>query len=81
MAMRELVTGGTACAVPGTSSSSNPLSALANAFIGSSSKTQEKLQEIPAATTSSDNNFHMGTEEPLAVLPGSELDHLLQPNA
>ena len=40
MAMRELVTGGAACAVPGASSSSNPLGALANAIIGSSSKTQ-----------------------------------------
>lgn len=40
MAMRELVTGGAACAVPGSSSSSNPIGALANALIGSSSKTQ-----------------------------------------
>jgi len=39
MAMRELVTGAAACAVPGSSSSSsNPLGALANALIGSSSK-------------------------------------------
>ena len=38
--MRELVSGGAACAVPGSSSSSNPLGALANALIGSSSKTQ-----------------------------------------
>lgn len=40
MAMRDLVSGGAACAVPGSSSSSNPLGALANALIGSSSKTQ-----------------------------------------
>ena len=41
MAMRELVTGGAACAVPGSSSSSaNPLGALSNALVGSSSKTQ-----------------------------------------
>lgn len=40
MAMRELVTGGAACAVPGSASSSNPLGALANALVGSSSKTQ-----------------------------------------
>ena len=40
--MRELVTGGDACAVPGSSSSSssNPLGAFANALIGSSSKTK-----------------------------------------
>lgn len=42
--MRELVTGGAACAVPGSSSSSsNPLGALANALIGSSSKTKVPL--------------------------------------
>lgn len=40
MAMRDLVTGGAACTVPGSSSSSNPLGALANALVGSSSKTQ-----------------------------------------
>lgn len=43
MAMRDLVTGGAACAVPGSSSSSNPFGALANAMIGSSSKTQVTL--------------------------------------
>lgn len=36
--MRDLVTGGTVCAVRGfSSSSSNPLAALANTLIGSSS--------------------------------------------
>ena len=41
MDMRDLVTGGAACAVPGSSSSSsNPLAALANTLIGSSSKIQ-----------------------------------------
>lgn len=40
MAMRDLVSGGAACTVPGSSSSSNPLGALANALVGSSSKTQ-----------------------------------------
>lgn len=43
MAMREVVTGGAACAVPGSSSSSNPLGALANALLGSSSKTKVNL--------------------------------------
>lgn len=38
--MRDLVNGGAACAVPGSSSSSNPLGALTNALLGSSSKTQ-----------------------------------------
>lgn len=44
MAMRDLVSGGASCAEPGSSSSSlNPLGALANVLIGSSSKTQVSL--------------------------------------
>ncbi|XP_052201963.1 uncharacterized protein LOC127807847 isoform X2 [Diospyros lotus] len=42
MAMHKLVTGGSACAVPGSSSSSNPLSTLDNALIGSSKNQVEK---------------------------------------
>ncbi|KAL6999002.1 Peroxisomal membrane signal receptor PTS1 [Sarracenia purpurea var. burkii] len=76
MAMRDLVTGGAACAVPGSSSSPNPLGALANALIGSSSKTQERLKEIPTpATTTSHGNFFSGNDEQLTTLPGSEFDH------
>ncbi|KAL6557271.1 hypothetical protein OROMI_017621 [Orobanche minor] len=45
MAMWELVSGGAACAVPGSTSPSNPLDALANALIGSSSKTQKKASK------------------------------------
>ncbi|PHU04101.1 Peroxisome biogenesis protein 5 [Capsicum chinense] len=79
MAMRDLVTGAPSCGEP--SSSSNPLGALANALIGSSSKTQERLKEIPASvSTSSNGNFLAGVEEPLATLPGSEFEHPLQPN-
>ncbi|EOY11822.1 Peroxin 5 isoform 7 [Theobroma cacao] len=81
MSMRELVTGGAACAVSGSSSSSsNPLGALANALIGSSSKTQERLKEIPnAAAATSHTQFY---DDPVAALPGSELDHpFLQSNA
>ncbi|KAL8469526.1 hypothetical protein ACS0TY_032392 [Phlomoides rotata] len=82
MAMRDLVNGGAACAVPGSSSSSNPLGALANALIGSSSKTQERLREIPTATaTTPDGNLYAAAEEPFAALPGSELEHKLHPNA
>ncbi|XP_075487135.1 peroxisome biogenesis protein 5-like [Primulina tabacum] len=82
MAMRELVTGGAACAVPGSSSSSNPFGALANVLVGSSSKTQERLREIPtSATTVPDGNLYGGVGEPLAALPGSELEHTLHPNA
>lgn len=54
MAMRDLVTGGAACAVPGSSSSSNPFGALANAMIGSSSKTQVTL---PLSLSLSPSNY------------------------
>lgn len=40
--------GGGGCAVPGTSSSANPLGGLAETLFGSASKTQERLQELPA---------------------------------
>ncbi|KAJ9173905.1 hypothetical protein P3X46_016995 [Hevea brasiliensis] len=74
MAMRDLVAGGAACAVPG-SSSSNPLGALANTLLGSSSKTQERLKEIPIATaTSSENRFFQDVEDPLRALPGAEFE-------
>lgn len=80
MAMRELVTGGAACAVPGSSSSSNPLGTLANALIGSSSKTQERLQEIPTSTpVTSEPNFYGETGSHLGALPGSEFDQSLPP--
>ncbi|XP_071701897.1 peroxisome biogenesis protein 5-like [Rutidosis leptorrhynchoides] len=75
MAMRELVTGGANC---NPSSSSNPLGALANALIGSSSQ-KERLQEIPTSTlNTSGNNLYSGAGEPLSALPGSELEHPLQ---
>ncbi|CAN1354027.1 Peroxisome biogenesis protein 5 [Linum perenne] len=80
MAMRELVSGGAACAVPGSSSSSNPLGALANALIGSSSKTQERLKEIPTSTsTGSDNRFYQQPDDPLRELPGTEIDGQFAP--
>lgn len=73
--MRELVTGGAACAVPGSSSSANPLGALANALIGSSSKTQERLKEIPtSSTTPADQPGFYEVGQPLP-LPGAEFDH------
>ncbi|CAN6841712.1 unnamed protein product [Brassica oleracea] len=72
MAMRDLVNGGAACAIPGSSfSSSNPLGALTNALLGSSSKTQERLKEIPNATPSGPGpQFYSEYRS----LPGSELD-------
>ncbi|KAE8723583.1 Peroxisome bioproteinsis protein 5 [Hibiscus syriacus] len=85
MSMRELVTGGTACAVPGSSSSSssNPLGALANALIGSSSKNQGVLKEIPNNSAAAPHSqFYSHTGDPVAALPGSELDRpFLQSNA
>lgn len=61
MALRDLVLGGGGCAVPGTSSSANPLGGLAESLFGSASKTQERLQELPALP---------GLEEPLTSGPG-----------
>ncbi|KAE9598347.1 putative tetratricopeptide-like helical domain, peroxisomal targeting signal 1 receptor family [Lupinus albus] len=73
MAMRDLVLGSTSCPDPSASSSSNnPLGALANALIGSSSKTQERLKEIPTSTpTGPALQFY---SQPSNQLPGSELD-------
>ncbi|KAF8099138.1 hypothetical protein N665_0251s0059 [Sinapis alba] len=84
MAMRDLVNGGAACAVPGSSSSSsNPLGALTNALLGSSSKTQERLREIPNATRSGPPGPQFYSQDQrLSSLPGSELDQpVLQPGA
>ncbi|XP_061959808.1 peroxisome biogenesis protein 5-like isoform X2 [Populus nigra] len=79
MAMRELVTGAAACAVPGSSSSSsNPLGALANALIGSSSKPLEGLKEIPTSTTTATEHplYQDATaEDRLRGLPGADFDH------
>ncbi|KAL9230623.1 hypothetical protein vseg_005951 [Gypsophila vaccaria] len=80
MAMRDLVNGGAAC---DPSSSSNPLGALASTLLGSSSKTQERLKEIPTATSSgTSNQFHSSSNGQLTALPGSESDYQLnlQPN-
>uniref|UniRef100_A0A7N0TDR3 Peroxin-5 n=1 Tax=Kalanchoe fedtschenkoi TaxID=63787 RepID=A0A7N0TDR3_KALFE len=81
MAMRDLVTGGAACAVPGATSSSNPLGALANALVGSSSKTQERLKEIPTTPGTSGSVFPDFGQQ--VGLPGSELDQqqFLPPSA
>ncbi|XP_061375213.1 peroxisome biogenesis protein 5 [Gastrolobium bilobum] len=75
MAMRDLITGSTACPDPSSSSSStNPLNALANALIGSYSiKTQERLQEIPTSTPTGPPFQQFYSETP-SQLPGSELD-------
>nr|KYP49945.1 Peroxisomal targeting signal 1 receptor [Cajanus cajan] len=72
MAMRDLVSGSAACGDSSSSSSAaNPLASLANALIGSSSKTQERLKEIPTSTpTDPASQFY----SPANYLPGSELD-------
>jgi hypothetical protein len=46
MALRDLVMGGSGCAVPGSdgSSSSNPLGGLADSILGSASKSQARCQ-------------------------------------
>ncbi|THU59910.1 hypothetical protein C4D60_Mb07t07010 [Musa balbisiana] len=73
MAMRDLVTGGAACAVPGTAaSSSNPFGALANAILGSSSKTQE-LKGLPGSAVNVPGpSSDFRTEAPLTTIPGLE---------
>ncbi|WOL12344.1 hypothetical protein Cni_G21110 [Canna indica] len=72
MAMRDLVTGGAACAVPGTASSSNPLGAFANAILGSSSKAQE-IKGLPGAAVNVPGpSSDFRTEAPLTTLPGLE---------
>lgn len=81
MVLRDLVMGGGGCAVPGTSSSANPLGGLAESLFGSASKTQERLQELPALP---------GLEEPSTSelvpshsLPGLEYEQQIvqHPNA
>ncbi|XP_057831950.1 peroxisome biogenesis protein 5 [Cryptomeria japonica] len=75
MAMRDLITGGAACAVPGApSSSSNPLGALADSILGTSSK-QERLKELPALPGLGPSaSSELGFDRPLTSLPGSEYD-------
>ncbi|XP_042497602.1 peroxisome biogenesis protein 5-like [Macadamia integrifolia] len=76
MAMRELVTGGGACVVPGSSSSSNPLGAFANTLLGSSSKNQERVKELPGTTlTGPETSLYSGSNDRVATLPGSEYDY------
>lgn len=75
MAMRDLVTGGPSC---GPSSASNPIGALANALVGSSSKTQERLKEIPTTSRSvSSSHLYSNSDGQLTTLPGSESDYHL----
>ncbi|XP_028794410.1 peroxisome biogenesis protein 5-like isoform X1 [Neltuma alba] len=76
MAMRDLVTGSTSCPDPSSSSSaSNPLGGLATALLGTSSKTQERLKEIPATTpTNSGLQFYSEARQNLNELPGLESD-------
>lgn len=76
MAMRELVTGGAACAVPGSSTSSNPIGALASTILGSSSKTQERIRELPGGTTATATAPATGFE--LSSLPGSGSEYYEQ---
>nr|ACU16330.1 unknown [Glycine max] len=73
MAMRDLVSGAAACG-DSSSSSSNPLASLANALIGSSSKTQERLKEIPTSTPTDPASQFYSTALPANQLPGSEFD-------
>ncbi|ONM02724.1 Peroxisome biogenesis protein 5 [Zea mays] len=69
MALRHLVTGQNNC-VPDGASSSNPLNALANAFLGQSSKAQS-IKELPGSVNvPSTSDFSVSA--PLSNIPGSE---------
>ncbi|XP_024394848.1 peroxisome biogenesis protein 5 isoform X2 [Physcomitrium patens] len=76
MAFRDLVMGGAGCAVPGQdgASSSNPLGGLADSIIGSASKTQERIREMPGLAGASQAGPQFGRNGPLTSLPGSEFN-------
>ncbi|XP_068642693.1 peroxisome biogenesis protein 5-like [Aristolochia californica] len=75
MAMRDLVTGGAACSVPGASSSSNPLGTFANSVLGSASKTQGVFRELPVVGPSlHDSTSDFRPIDPLTNIPGSEAE-------
>ncbi|XP_078437572.1 peroxin 5 [Wolffia australiana] len=75
MAMRDLIAGGAACAVPGSSSSSNPLGALANKLLGSSSKAQE-LAGLPGTSMNVPSSSQaFGPQAPMSMIPGSEFEN------
>ncbi|KAJ7558857.1 hypothetical protein O6H91_04G058900 [Diphasiastrum complanatum] len=80
MALRDLVMGGAGCAVPDSNgaagaSSSNPLGGFASSLLGSSSKTQERLRELPALP--GPGQLSSAEYGPLTSLPGSEYDQEL----
>ncbi|KAL2607658.1 hypothetical protein R1flu_026231 [Riccia fluitans] len=73
MAMRDLVMGGAACAVPGSdgaSSSANPLGGLADSLLGGASKTQERIRELPGLAGPGQSAELGG--RPYTSLPGTE---------
>ncbi|KAK8946178.1 Peroxisome biogenesis protein 5 [Platanthera guangdongensis] len=81
MAMRDLVTGGAACAVPGSSSSSNPFGALANAILGSTMKAQD-LKGLPESrVTVPTASLDLRPEDQFATIPGSEYENQLYQHA
>ncbi|PKA50492.1 Peroxisome biogenesis protein 5 [Apostasia shenzhenica] len=83
MAMRELISGGAACAVEGSSSSSNPFGALANAILGSSMKAQD-LKGLPESQVTVPNaSSGVRSDTQLTTIPGSEYESQLyqQPDA
>ncbi|XP_021320776.1 peroxisome biogenesis protein 5 isoform X2 [Sorghum bicolor] len=69
MALRHLVTGQNNC-TPDGASSSNPLNALANAFLGQSSKAQS-IKELPGSV-SVPSTSDFSTPAPISNIPGAE---------
>lgn len=77
MAFRDLVMGGGGCAVPGNSSSSNPLGGLADSLLGSASKTQERLKELPALPGLEESSSNeVANSGAFTSLPGSEYEQV-----
>ncbi|XBH92794.1 hypothetical protein VPH35_083851 [Triticum aestivum] len=70
MSMRYLVAGRAGCAAAGSSSSANPLSALADAVLGSS-KSEQQRKELSGSAVRGKASFD-SMPVPLSTLPGSE---------
>ncbi|KAF7073081.1 hypothetical protein CFC21_078126 [Triticum aestivum] len=70
MSMRDLVAGRAGCAAAGSSSSANPLTALADAVLGSS-KSEQQIKELSGSAVRGKASFD-SMPIPLSTLPGSE---------
>eukprot|EP00897_Mesotaenium_endlicherianum_P001423 jgi/Mesen1/1308/ME000013S00808 len=75
MAFRDLVMGAGGCSVPNGQSSANPLGGLADSLLGSQSKIQERMRELPGLAGPGQSSGGRGAfDAPFAgsSLPGQE---------